>query len=244
MLSLPAPESIHLASDTAVSLSVSSFLGSAKAPFVVFLTGLARPASSFNESVAQFLTSFTEKDEQPGVLTWDRYGQGLSGKQDKSHEAMDVIQTLRELLGHILGDALDKRPLILVGNSNGCLLARLYAQHYLKVRALLLLDSMMADTDFVSILDPRPGEEIDEEEYAAITKARAIFAKIFHPSVPNAEGFNRLHMNKVVPHSNKPVLPGQPWFTVVAHDLDVFAEGSEKVRKEKVFSTHLEWELI
>jgi len=75
---------------------------------------------------------------------------------------------------------------------------------------------MIAHTDFVSIFNPPAGEKVSEVEFKDLEAARMITGKIFHPSVPNAEGFNRLHMKDIVPYSNKPALPGQPWITVSA----------------------------
>jgi pimeloyl-ACP methyl ester carboxylesterase len=113
--SMPAPAPLHLQSDKNTPLSVSYLAGSSSAPLIVFLTGLARPASSFDASIAQLLKSVASLDKQPGILVWDRYGQGLSGKQDKMHDAADVVETLRELLTHLIGNDLDKRALLLVG---------------------------------------------------------------------------------------------------------------------------------
>lgn len=108
---------IRLASDSHTSLSVAYRLGSAEAPAIVFLNGLARPASSFNACIELFISSISflvDKDpkDAPTLLSWDRYGQGLSEKQTTLHTAGDVATTLHELLEHL---GLKDKSLILVG---------------------------------------------------------------------------------------------------------------------------------
>jgi hypothetical protein len=71
---------------------------------------------------------------------------------------------------------------------------------------------MIAHTDFVSIF--KTPESCPAQECSDLEQARTITSKIFHPSVSNSEGFNRVDMEKMVPYSNKPALPGQPYITV------------------------------
>jgi hypothetical protein len=57
---------------------------------------------------------------------------------------------------------------------------------------------------------------------------------MFHPSVPNAEGFDRGELAKDLPWADEPKLPAGPGgrgvlLVVVGHDGEVFAEEGEKV---------------
>jgi len=81
---------------------------------IVFLNGLMRPAASFDPCITEFFSLVAKQDIQPWILTWDRYGQGLSSKQNKDHNAMDVVKTMREILEHLLPDKVDEQNLILV----------------------------------------------------------------------------------------------------------------------------------
>ena len=112
---MPAPCLVYLETDPKTPLSVSFTAGSSSAPLVVILTGLARPASSWDASVTHLLDLVASVKSSPGIITWDRYGQGLSGKQDHMHDANDVVETLRELLAQLLKDDLDRRKLRFVG---------------------------------------------------------------------------------------------------------------------------------
>lgn len=97
-------------------------------------------------------------------------------------------------------------------SSIGCPLARLYATYYSGVKGILFLDSMIANSDFVSIFEPHSG--VSQEEIVTLAKTRETVGKIFAPNVANAEGFNRLYLKDDVPFSDQPALTGQPWITV------------------------------
>jgi pimeloyl-ACP methyl ester carboxylesterase len=129
-----------------------------------------------------------------------------------------------------------------VANSIGCPLARLYAAaHPGTVSGFLFLDSMIANTDFVSLfpdpetLDPSTtplphGITVDD-----LRHAREQFRKFFHPTVPNGERFDRRDMATRLPHADQPVLPAgpdgkPPLLTVVGHDFDKFAEEGLQVK--------------
>lgn len=99
-------------------------------------------------------------------------------------------------------------------SSIGCAVARLYAARYTKIEGLLLLDPMIAHTDFVSLFESRPSEDITLEEEQQLEKSRAVFGKIFHPNLPNAEGFDRSQLCNEVPSATEPSLLGQPFVTV------------------------------
>lgn len=228
------PKPIHLPSDPITAVSVAYESGAEQAPLVVFLNGLALPSSSFCACIGHFYTLLSTQAgarlPKPGVLTWDRYGQGGSEKQQKKHDALDVVATLHELLQVLRCDG---RPLLFVANSIGCALARLYTSSYPNnVKALLLLDSIIANTDFVSIFreptDPEALAKLSDEERKGMDIARQKMQTIFHPSAPSMEGFDRSCLPEQLPHSDQPRLTGDPWITVLGHDHELFAKDSEE----------------
>ncbi|KAL6230453.1 hypothetical protein BDW75DRAFT_234380 [Aspergillus navahoensis] len=116
---------------------------------LVFLNGLGLPKPA----------------DLPGILTYDRYGQGAAADRDPknpdAHDCLDVVTDLRQLLTQLAAEKLeiadlDEVKVIFVANSIGCAFARLYAQEYPgTVAGLVLLDSVLANSDFVSIFpDP------------------------------------------------------------------------------------------
>ncbi|GAB1320880.1 AB hydrolase-1 domain-containing protein [Madurella fahalii] len=230
---------------------------------VVFLNGLALPRSAWSSTVEQLVYLRKEaKRPLPALLSYDRYGQGDSDPDpadpadddepyghDLRASAADLHQLLTQLTPAVLNNLpLESARLILVCNSIGCALARLYAASASAsasgpcgVAGYLFLDSMMANTDFVSLfpdpdargpaLDPDglpPGVSADD-----LRHARARFRDFFHPSVPNAERLDRRRLRELLPHADRPALPDGPGgraprLVVVGHDWDEFAEQSEK----------------
>ncbi|KAL2129201.1 hypothetical protein VTI74DRAFT_8102 [Chaetomium olivicolor] len=216
---------------------------------VVFLNGLALPSGAWSESITHLLA--LRKDQPlPALLCYDRYGQGKSDSDpsdppdtDYGHDALAVIADLHQLLVQVsrgeLGTKLDDLRLVLVCNSIGCVLARLYAAaHPGTVAAFLFLDSMMANTDFVSIF-PDPDEPgFDERKLPEhvtaddVRHARKKFRQFFHPDVTNAEHFDRRGLRELLPRADEPKLPDgpggrAPLLTVVGHDWEEFAEQGE-----------------
>ncbi|KAL4773366.1 alpha/beta-hydrolase [Aspergillus nidulans var. acristatus] len=191
----------------------------------------------------------------PGILTYDRYGQGATTDRDPenpdAHDCLDVVKDLRQLLTQIttekLGVALDEVDILFVANSIGCAIARLYAQEYPgSVAGMVLLDSIIANSDFVSIFpDPDAAEfnqalipETITPETLRTTRARV--RAIFHPvdgQGGKAEGFSRANLSSLLPQSDGPVLLGRgnkgkgngPFVTVVGHDFEAFARESERM---------------
>ena len=183
----------------------------------------------------------------PSMLAYDRYGQGLSedrdpldeaGEKGYGHDVMDVVRDLHQLISQIATQELGKvgveLRLVLVANSIGCAIARLYAWRYPgTVAGLLLLDSMVANSD----LDfwPNPDEEGFKAELLpedvtveVLREHRAKFAAIFRPEVVNREGLDRRRLPKLLPRSDEPKLMGpdgkRPFVTVVGHDFERFAD--------------------
>ena len=221
---------------------------------VVFLNGLILSRETWFEAIDQLIESRHRVGQPlPALLSYDRYGQGDSDPdpndpQDTAygHDAMEVITDLHQLLEQVSRDYL-RSPLgdlaiAFVCNSIGCPLARLYAaEHPGSVSAVLFLDSMMANTDFVSLfpdpdhVDFDPGKLPSNVSVRDIQHARERFAKLFHPTVANPEHFDRRNLSQLLPHADRPNLPSAPGghsprLVVVGHDLDEFARQCEEVR--------------
>lgn len=137
---------------------------------------------------------------------------------------------------------------MLVCNSIGCALARLYAAaHPGRVAACLFLDSMMANSDFVSVFPDPDGPDFDHPGRGRLPlppgvsaddlrHARDKFRQYFHPAVPNPERLDRRDLRRLLPRADAPALPAgpggrSPILVVVGHDWDEFAEQCEKVRR-------------
>ncbi|PSN73935.1 alpha/beta-hydrolase [Corynespora cassiicola Philippines] len=217
---------------------------------VVFLNGLILPRDSWEASIQSFLEKRINANlPYPALLSYDRYGQGDSDHDpdDKDpppchgHDVRSAAHALRQFTLQIWKEHLDMNnptnfpSLILIGNSIGCAIARLFAQAYPgTVSGLLLLDSIMANSDQVSIwpdpdvpgFDPNtlpPGSSIKD-----VRETRETYRKIFHPDVPNEEGLSRRNLAKLLPDADGPKLVGVggqgPYLTVVGHDWEEFAE--------------------
>jgi len=221
---------------------------------VVFLNGLVLPCTSWAETVDHLVGIRSDSGQPiPAILCYDRYGQGKSDTDPTDipdspygHDARAVVADLHQLLTQIsqdeLGRSLDDIRLVLVCNSIGCPLARLYAaKHPGQVAAYLFLDSMMANTDFVSIFPDPDSPGFDESQLPedvtadALRHARAKFRQFFHPTVPNPEHLDRRQLRELLPQAGGPALPDGPGgkpaqLVVVGHDWDEFAKQCEEVR--------------
>lgn len=212
---------------------------------VVFVNGLGRPRAAW-QGVADLLpSSYT-------LLTYDRFGQGgtphlpdgvPASWHDGAAAARDIYELLRELSrrGEPEFDPSTAR-IVIVGHSIGAAIVRLLlANHQTKdrevnpsaddlditaaCRGVLLLDPSIVNSDFVSLYPPPT-----EGEPPELTRTREATRRVFHPSVPNPEGFDRAAFLHLLPLAEEPVLPGHPYVTVVGHDPTViFGEDAEKV---------------
>ncbi|OCK79138.1 alpha/beta-hydrolase [Lepidopterella palustris CBS 459.81] len=221
---------------------------------LVFLNGLVVPRSGWDPVITKLTQDRVDNGQpSPAVLSYDRFGQGESsldpsdeGKEPgHGHDAMSAVRDLFQLILKISKEksllpvpASSQFPrLIFVCNSIGCAIARLFAQSYpATVSGLILLDSIMANSDFVSIwpdpdapdFDPSAlPEGVSPEE---LRDTRAKYGKVFHPNVPNKEGLSRRNLAHLLPYSDQPKLIGPtdvgPFLTVVGHDWETFAEQS------------------
>lgn len=225
-----------------------------EAPLVVFINGLVLPQSGWSLTIDTVIQQCNDKGKtRPAMLTYDRYGQGLSdpdptdqGKPDgHTHDLNDAARDLGSILEHFTSQVLpnsDSQPtsarndrlVVFVCNSIGCPLARLFAQQNPNVcSAFIFLDSMMANTDFVSMFPDPDAVGFDKGSLPAglteedIRNAREIYRRVFHPTVPNKERLDRSNAAQLLPYSDKPILGAPcgwgPLLTVVGHDWDVFA---------------------
>lgn len=222
-----------------------------RAPLLVFINGLGLPQVSWTE-VIQRLRELRPQSSPP-ILTYDRFGQGQTVDRDPSdenaedpmhaHDCVEAVGDLRQLIKQIAAEELkvsdvDSLPLLLVGNSIGCALARIYAQQYKgTVAGVVLLDSVLANSDFVSIipdpdsLDFDPSEPLPEGvTVKKLREARAVLDRMFHPKNGSKEGLSRKNLAGLLPHSSEPKLQGiqgkGPFLTIVGHDFETFAKGS------------------
>jgi pimeloyl-ACP methyl ester carboxylesterase len=238
--------SIHTPEQSpADSISISNPLSDT---LVVFLNGLALPRAAWSGAINHHI-SLRRDSRQPlpaALLSYDRYGQGESDPDPTDLDTpyghgpeasvADLHQLLTQLCPEILPNSksVEDARLVLVCNSIGCALARLYAAaHPGRVAGYLFLDSMMANTDFVSLFPADP--DGDDDDADLVRHARAAFGEHFHPTVPNPEHLDRRNLAALLPHADRPALPAGPGgrvprLVVVGHDWDEFAEQCEKVR--------------
>lgn len=218
---------------------------------VVFLNGLMSPQSTWNPALDILLSQLSFP---PSILTYDRYGQGDSDPDPSDppdtvygHNALSVVADLHELIAKICTTILHLPPpgpnlrLVFVANSIGCALCRLYAAaHPGTISGFIFLDSMMANTDFVSLFPYPDAPDFDPDSLPSdisvgdIRHAREEYHRMFRPSVPNHEHLDRRDLRELLPHADEPKLPygpdgKNPLLTVVGHDWEVFATQSLEV---------------
>ncbi|KAH7065391.1 Alpha/beta hydrolase fold-1 [Macrophomina phaseolina] len=219
---------------------------------VVFLNGLLLPRSSWTPAAESLISARCRQQRPlPHLLTYDRYGQGDSDPdpadgdppEPYGHDASAVATDLHRLLLQVceadLRIALETTALVFVCNSIGCAVARLYAaKHPRRVAAYVFLDSMMANTDFVSLFPDPDADGFDDHTLPAgvdaesLRVARRKYRKMFHPTVPNPEHFDRRNLADLLPDAGSPALPPgpggkDPYLLIVGHDPEVFAKQSE-----------------
>ncbi|KAI0809413.1 Alpha/Beta hydrolase protein [Xylaria sp. FL0064] len=223
---------------------------------IVFLNGLIAPQSFWLPIMALMLRRLKIGDSiadsvpsRPQMLAYDRYGQGRTidhepsdeGKEEGyGHDTLDVVHDLHQLIVQTTPDS-DVKPkrIMFVANSIGCAVARLYAQQYPgTIAGMLLLDSIMANSDFVDSIFPDPDSpEFDPGSLPhdvtpeMLYETRKKFRDVFHPSVKNPEGLDRRNLATLLPDADKPSLNHEfagkaPLVTVVGHDPERFAKES------------------
>lgn len=230
------------------TIACSYVAGTDPAVLVVFLSGLMTDKSSWIPAMSGIIRQRKglASPEFPSMLAYDRYGLGMTEDRDPldqgreqghGHDCRDAAEDLYYLISHF-SEGLkllsgEKLRLVLVGNSIGCAIARLYAEKY-PVAAFLFLDSIMANSDLDLWPDPdAPGfdqrELPNDVSVEVLREQRAKFAARFRPGAINREGLSRRNLATLLPHSDAPMLGNQterPWVTVVGHDFDAFAAES------------------
>ncbi|KAL8856578.1 MAG: hypothetical protein Q9178_006807 [Gyalolechia marmorata] len=215
---------------------------------IVFLNGLMTDKSTWLPVMAGFIRDHRDNGF-PSLLAYDRYGQGLTEERDpqdrgqdegRGHNVADAVHDLHQLVTQIWTDKIKRSQselrLILVANSIGCAIARLYAEFYpSRVDALLLLDPMIANSKFDWWPDPDskdfdPAELPVDVTIDVLRDQRTRFATVFAPDVTNKEGLDRRDLTDLLPYSDRPVLEApdgrRPVLTVVEHDPERFASES------------------
>lgn len=238
--------------------------------FVIFLNGLIAPQSFWLPIMALMLRRLKTGDSgldgdasRPQMLAYDRYGQGRTidrdpgdeGKEEGyGHDTLDVVRDLHQLIHQTTRDTDNHlKRIMFVANSIGCAIARLYAQEYHgTVAGMLLLDSIMANSDFVSIFpDPDspdfdPGSLPQDVTPEMLCETRTKFREVFHPSVKNPEGLDRRNLATLLPDADKPCLNQgfggrAPFLTVVGHDPEWFAQESLRGSMETPISISMNY---
>jgi pimeloyl-ACP methyl ester carboxylesterase len=227
-----------------------SFTSASPQPLLIFLTGLGLPQAFYYPIVNQLSSLPTH----PAMLTYDRFGQGattdrdpLDANAEDPKHGHTVEHAVEDLYNLNLAMNNEDLPVIFIANSLGCAIARLYAEKYSNtVSGLVLLDSVLANSDFVSIFPDPDSSTINSSQLpegitiSEIIKTRQIVHRIFYPSQGSGEGLSRKNLASLLPSSDGPRLayhdgegikegvgPG-PWITVVGHGPQKFAEDSFK----------------
>lgn len=242
---------LTLSTKPGASIHYSYACGTDHHHFVVFLNGLMSTKSTWLSVMGGIVRKRTVFPGFPSMLAYDRCGSGLSedpdpqdqGREDGfGHDVADAVRDLHEIISQVASEHMaavqSQFSLILVGNSIGCAIARLYAQTYPGVvDGLLLLDSIMANSDFDWWPNPDAdgfdaNQLPDDVTIDVLKEQRAVYAAIFRPDIVNKEGLDRRNLAKLLPESDNPKLQGPhkgPLVTVVGHDPETFARESLEV---------------
>ena len=243
--------SLTLSTKPGASIHYSFARGTNDNHLVVFLNGLMSTKSTWLSVMGGIIRKRAVFPGFPSMLAYDRYGSGLSEDPDPQdlgrekgygHDVADAVSDLHGIISQIAGEHMaaiqSQFQTVLVGNSIGCAIARLYAQTYPGVVAgLLLLDSIMANSDFEWWPNPDAkgfdaSQLPDDVTIDVLKEQRARYAAIFRPDVVNKEGLDRRNLATLLPKSDGPKLQGPHkglFVTIVGHDFDTFGHESLEV---------------
>ncbi|RDW68610.1 hypothetical protein BP5796_09267 [Coleophoma crateriformis] len=200
-----------------------------KKSLVVFVNGLGLPAASWIPSISLL-------KRHSAILTYDRFGQGLTIARDPldsregvetgyGHDYEDVVNDLHEIIMTVAKSKLsmditaleagDLR-LVLVGASIGGPITRLYAQKFPgTVAGLLILDSNICNVDYSVILPDPNSPDVDPATLTAddctleqYIEHRKKLVAMFDLDVKNQEHLDRRTGAKLLPYSEAPKLQG------------------------------------
>jgi pimeloyl-ACP methyl ester carboxylesterase len=216
---------------------------------IIFLSAIDTSKKYWMPMMAAFKRKRAKQRGWPPMLAYDRFGIPPSDKDpvdaDKPpaawHDVLATVRCLREIIEAVMkktqfNTGKEEPNLILVGNSIGCAVSRLYASTYPgTVGGLLLMDSpplisekrgtIMPDTSSPDFNINDLPEGIDVE---TLDKSLETFLQSrFHHRIPNKEGLNWRDLVNVLP-SDGPRLQSPnrqvgPFITVLRHDPQVFA---------------------
>ncbi|TGZ76557.1 hypothetical protein EX30DRAFT_367298 [Ascodesmis nigricans] len=164
------------------------------------------------------------------LLAYDRFNCGDSDPLPSYRSINDTATCASDLC--LLLKAVENRHgpavghahtrLVLVGSSIGCCIIRLLLQNHSvsipDVQSVILLDSYLSNSDFVSLFPERRDDEPEE-----LTRTRDIIARTFHPSVRNSERFDRSTAAALLPSSSEPKFEKNPELAIVVHDFEYTA---------------------
>ena len=242
------------------TIACSYVSGTDPGVLVVFLNGLMTDKTTWIPVIAAIIrqrNTPASSSAFPSMLSYDLYGVGMSEDRDPldlgreeghGHDCHDAAVDLEYLIRHFekveagLREG-EKVQIVLVANSIGCAIARLFAAKC-PVAAVLFLDSIMADSNFDFWPDP-DAPSFDERNLPGdvsvdvLRQQRTKFAAVFRPDAINREGLSRRNLARLLPRCDAPMLLGtptmttgggagdeSPWVTVVGHDFDAFAAES------------------
>ena len=250
---LPAPEFLTISSKPSAPIShtfIPASSSNSKDKLVVFVNGLGLPAASWLPGI---LTLKTILPSPPAILTYDRFGQGLTKARDPiddqpgkelGHDLLDVAIDLHEIIQVIATTKLGlseqdfesgKLQVLMIGASIGAPVARLYAQRYMRIVAgMILLDSNICNVNYSDIWpDPEaPGFDpkivVDEDcTFEQYLEHRKKLVGMFDLRVKNPENLDRSNSPVLLPYADSPMLVGPggkgPFLSVVGHDPEAFA---------------------
>ena len=255
-VALPADiKDYSLALDTKPGASIQYTFAQSREPdhsfLLVFLNGLMAGKSSWLPTMAGIIRT---DPNFPPMLAYDRYGQGLTEDRDPQdigreegygHDVKDAASDLRQLVKQVCKErsvAKGSIPqLVLVANSIGCAIARLFAQENPgQVVGMVLLDSIVANSNFEFWPDPdaegfHAGQLPDDVSVDVLRQQRAKFRAILGLFTKNREGLDRRSLPGLLPYSDEPKLTGPHnrglFITVVGHDFETFAQESLRVSR-------------
>lgn len=237
-ISLPHKSSARLATRW-----ISSPSGGEISVLIVFLNGMMSTVPSWNTAIDQFSAALPA-NHKIALLCYDRYGQGQSEKDPNDSSATDpshahnLVSSATDLYHLIEKYAPSKETkVVLVGNSIGCALSRVYVEHHpdRAPAGLLFLDTILANTNMLHLFPDPDAEGFKADSLAEgvtepnLRKTRAFMAKVFDPVNGSAEGLTRRDLATLLPKADGPTLPGNPYLTVVGHGAERFVAESAAV---------------
>ncbi|EPE36004.1 alpha/beta-Hydrolase [Glarea lozoyensis ATCC 20868] len=249
--SIPPPSQLTVHSKPSAPISYTFIPPSPPSPpsknLIVFINGLGLPAASWKPTLIHLLTQPTH----PALLTYDRFGQGLTTSRDpldgtpgkeRGHNFQDIANDLHSLLQVVAekefqSSRIEDVNIIMVGASIGCPIIRLYiATHPGVVSGVIFLDSNIPHLNYSDFLPDPSAPNFDRASVIAedctlpqYIGARLALCKMFDLDAKNPEGIDRTQGPRLLPEAENPKLVGKDGrmeLVVVGHDPETFASMS------------------